>query len=159
MGSLPGPDLVIPLWSQSCIYMSWERVVAPGHPGRAQTLWPEPRPGAELTSRLLPWVWCCRSLARASSTVLPGSPGKQSRALMNQVSRGQEGAGLGGPLQPAVLSRGALSDELTLTLPYLGKPQISNFLYLNIVLPCVILLCKMKTERAEVVGGGERPRI
>lgn len=138
--------------------MSWEKALRDTRGGRRRC---GPSQGPELSSptRLLPWVWCCRSLARASSAVLSNSPGEQSRPLMGQVSRGQEGVGLGGPLQPAVLSRGALSDELTLTLPYLGKPQISNFPYLNLVLPCVILLCKMKTERAKVVGGGERPRI
>ena len=72
------PSLV----TKSCVYTSWENAVAPGHPGRAQALWPELRPGAELTTRLLPWVCCCRSLARASSTVLSNFPEKKSRALM-----------------------------------------------------------------------------
>lgn len=59
---------------------------------------------------------------------------------------------------PASLFRKPLSNNLTLTLPDLGKNEVSNFLYLNILLLCIILSCKRKTEKAKVTGG-KRQRI
>lgn len=59
-------------------------------------------------------------------------------------------------LQPSARFRMAPNNNWALRLPVVGKGEVYNFLYLNILLFCIILFWKRKTEKS--VTGGKRPK-